>query len=63
VNNAYAAFEENLKGALEVGKLADVVVLSRDIMTIPEDDILSTDIVYTIVGGRVRYDKTSGLKR
>jgi predicted amidohydrolase YtcJ len=63
VSNAYAAFEEGIKGALEVGKLADVVVLSRDIMTIPEDDILSTDIVYTIVGGKVRYDKTTGLKR
>ncbi len=63
VNNAYAAFEETRKGALEPGKLADVVVLSRDIMTIPEDDILSTDIVYTIVGGKVRYDKTAGLKR
>ena len=50
-------------GSLEVGKLADVTVLSRDIMTIPEDDILSTDIVYTIVGGKLRYDKTSGLKR
>src|SRR4051794_35906355 len=63
VNNAFAAFEETRKGALEPGKLADVVVLSRDIMTIPEDDILSTDIVYTIVGGKVRYDKTAGLKR
>jgi predicted amidohydrolase YtcJ len=63
VNNAYAAFEDTRKGALEPGKLADVVVLSRDIMTIPEDDILSTDIVYTIVGGKVRYDKTAGLKR
>lgn len=63
VNNAYAAFEEKTKGALEAGKLADIVVLSRDIMTIPEDDILSTDIVYTIVGGKVRYDKTTGLKR
>jgi predicted amidohydrolase YtcJ len=63
VSNAYAAFEDGIKGALEVGKLADVVVLSRDIMTIPEDDILATDIVYTIVGGKVRYDKTTGLKR
>ena len=40
-NNAYAAFEEQLKGSLEVGKLADITVLSRDIMTIPEDEILS----------------------
>ena len=56
-NNAYAAFEENLKGSLDVGKLADVTVLSRDIMTIPEDEILSTDVVYTIVGGKVRYKR------
>jgi predicted amidohydrolase YtcJ len=63
MSNAYAAFEEGIKGSLEAGKLADITVLSRDIMTIPEDDILSTDIVYTIVGGKVRYDKTIGLKR
>jgi len=62
-SNAYAAFEDKLKGTLEVGKLADVTVLSRDIMTIPEDQIPSTDIVYTIVGGKVRFDRTTGLKR
>jgi predicted amidohydrolase YtcJ len=54
-NNAYAAFEENQKGSLSVGKLADITVLSRDILTIPEDEILSTDVVYTIVGGKVAY--------
>src|SRR5262249_54092772 len=43
LSNAYSAFEEQLKGSLEVGKLADITVLSRDIMTIPEDQILSTD--------------------
>jgi predicted amidohydrolase YtcJ len=59
VNNAYAAFEEKLKGALEVGKLADITVLSRDIMTIPEDEILATDVVYTIVGGKVAFDRTA----
>jgi len=58
LNNAYAAFEEKLKGSLEVGKLADITVLSKDIMTIPEDDILSTDVVYTIVGGKVNFDRT-----
>ena len=52
-NNAYAAFEEKVKGSLEAGKLADITVLSRDIMTIPEDDIPATDVVYTIVGGKV----------
>jgi predicted amidohydrolase YtcJ len=56
-NNAYAAFEEKEKGSLEVGKLADITVLSRDIMTIPEDDILSTDVVYTIVGGKVAFQR------
>jgi predicted amidohydrolase YtcJ len=62
-NNAYAAFEEKVKGSLEIGKLADVTVLSRDIMSIPEDDIPSTDVVYTIVGGKVMYDWSAGLKR
>ena len=56
-NNAYAAFEENLKGSLEPGKLADITVLSRDIMTIPEDQIPATDVVYTIVGGKVMYQR------
>jgi hypothetical protein len=56
-NNAYAAFEENLKGSLEAGKLADITVLSHDIMTIPEDEILSTDVVYTIVGGKVVFER------
>ncbi len=55
VNGAYAAFEEDLKGTLSVGKLADITVLSRDIMTIPEAEILDTEVVYTIIGGKVRY--------
>src|SRR5581483_3016686 len=58
-NNAYAAFEEKLKGTLETGKLADITVLSRDIMTIPEDDIPSTDVIYTIVGGKVQYENAA----
>ena len=56
-NNAYAAFEENVKGSLEAGKLADITVLSRDIMTIPEDEIPATDIVYTIVGGKMAFER------
>ena len=55
-NNAYAAFEEDIKGSISRGKLGDITVLSRDIMTIPEDEIPSTQVVYTIVGGRVLYD-------
>jgi predicted amidohydrolase YtcJ len=56
LNNAYAAFEDNIKGSLVAGKLADITVLSKDIMTIPEDEIPSAQVVYTIVGGKVLYD-------
>lgn len=52
---AYSAFEEDRKGSLEVGKLADVTVLSRDVMTVPEEEIPGTEVLYTIVGGRVAY--------
>jgi len=58
INKAYAAFEEDIKGSLEPGKLADITVFSKDIMTIPEDEILSTEMVYTIIGGNVKYLKT-----
>jgi predicted amidohydrolase YtcJ len=57
INNAYAAFEEESKGSLKVGKLADVTVLSKDIMTVPEDQILSAKVDYTIVGGKVMYQR------
>jgi predicted amidohydrolase YtcJ len=57
VNNAYAAFEEKIKGSLEAGKLADITVLSRDILTIPDDQILGTQVAYTIVGGRVAHER------
>ena len=54
-NGAYAAKEEALKGSLTPGKLADITVLSKDIMTIPEDEIPTARAVYTIVGGKVAY--------
>ncbi|GBD32178.1 N-substituted formamide deformylase [bacterium HR33] len=57
INNAYAAFEEHLKGSITPGKLADIVVLSKDIMTIPEDEIPTAEVLYTIVGGEIRYRK------
>lgn len=57
IDNAYAAFEEDIKGSLEVGKLADITVLSKDIMTIPDAEIPSTQIEYTIVGGQVRFQR------
>jgi predicted amidohydrolase YtcJ len=52
---AYAAFEDDAKGSLSAGKLADIVVLSKDIMTVPEDEIPTTRVVYTIIGGDVVY--------
>ena len=54
---AYAAFQEEVRGTIEVGKLADVTILSKDIMTIPETEIMSADVVLTIVGGEVVYRK------
>jgi len=61
INPAYAAFEEESKGTLKVGKYADVVVLSKDILTVAESEIPSTEIRYTIVGGKVRYRSKSQL--
>ena len=52
---AYAAFEEDSKGSLTAGKLADITVLTKDITRVPADEILATGVVLTIVGGRVVY--------
>jgi predicted amidohydrolase YtcJ len=52
---AYAAFEEDVKGSLEVGKYADVTVLSNDFYEMPADEIPDLKVLYTIVGGEVRY--------
>ncbi len=55
VSNAYAGFEENLKGRIKPGMLADITVLSKNIMTVPEDSIPGTTVSYTILGGKVVY--------
>jgi hypothetical protein len=57
INAAYAGFDENIKGSLKPGKLADITVLSKDIMTIPEDQIPSAEVLYTIVGGKVEFTR------
>jgi len=57
LDNAYAAFEEDLKGSLVEGKLADITVLSKDIMTIPVEEIPTARVDLTIVGGEVRYER------
>ena len=53
--NAWAAFEEEVKGSLTPGKYADIVVLDRDILTVSEDEVRDARVVLTIVGGEVRY--------
>lgn len=54
---AHAAFEENEKGSIEPGKLADITVVSKDIMTVQPRDILDTEVLYTIIGGEVVFQK------
>lgn len=54
---AYAAFEEKVKGSIEVGKLADLTVLSADIMKIAAPEILKTRCVMTVIGGEIAYQE------
>jgi predicted amidohydrolase YtcJ len=55
MGNAIAAFEEGIKGSLTPGKLADITILSQDLVTVPDDEIMNTEIVMTILGGKVVY--------
>lgn len=57
-NGAYASFEENIKGSLEPGKLADIVVLSEDLLTYPAEDVQSVEVLYTLVDGKVVYTRS-----
>jgi hypothetical protein len=57
LNAAYGAFEENIKGSIEAGKLADFTILSGDIMTVPESELLDVQIEQTIVGGNTTYQR------
>jgi predicted amidohydrolase YtcJ len=54
---AYAGFLEDSRGSLAVGKLADVTVLSKDILTVPDPEILEARVDYTIVGGKVAFSR------
>ncbi|MBL7851422.1 MAG: amidohydrolase [Cyclobacteriaceae bacterium] len=54
---AYGAFEEKFKGSITTGKLADFTVFSKDLMTVPEDEILSVEVIRTLVGGKTVYTK------
>ena len=55
MGNAIAAFEEDIKGSITPGKLADLAVLSQNLLTVPDETLLDTDVVTTIVGGRIRF--------
>ena len=57
INNAIAAFEEDIKGSLTPGKLADLVVLSQDLLTVPDDALPNTQVDMTIIGGAVVYTR------
>jgi len=57
INNAYLLFLEDRVGSLEAGKLADFVVLDRDLLTCPEDDIRATQVLTTYLNGKVIYER------
>ncbi|WPR75415.1 amidohydrolase [Algoriphagus sp. NG3] len=57
LDGAYAEFEEDFKGSIEVGKAADFTIFDRNIVEIPEDEILETKVAMTVVGGKVVYSK------
>jgi predicted amidohydrolase YtcJ len=56
INNAYLTFEEKEKGSIETGKLADFIILDRDILECPIDQIASTQVLQTFLGGEKIYD-------
>lgn len=56
---AYGGFEDHLKGSLQVGKFADITVFDQDLITVPDQELLNTSVVMTIVGGKVVYQQTN----
>ncbi len=57
IDAAYGAFEDDIKGSLEVGKLADLIMLSNDLRNCSDLDILNTEVLMTMVGGKIKYQK------
>jgi hypothetical protein len=55
INGAYHTFEEDLKGSIEPGKLADMIIIDRDILACPLDDIKDTEVLRTLLGGKTVY--------
>jgi predicted amidohydrolase YtcJ len=57
INNAYATFEDDIRGSLEEGKLADITIFDRNLLTIPEDEILQAEVTHTIIDGKIVFKK------
>lgn len=59
INGAYAAFEEDVRGSLKAGKLADITIFDRNLLKIPPEDILKAEVTHTIVDGKIVYRRRS----
>ncbi|TEU03919.1 MAG: hypothetical protein E3J22_07955, partial [Candidatus Aminicenantes bacterium] len=57
LNNAFAAFEDDIRGSLETGKLADITVFDRNLIKIPEQELLDVEVSFTIVDGKIVFEK------
>ena len=57
LNNAFAAYEDDVKGSITVGKLADITILDQDIMTIPSEQIKDAKVLYKNIGGTILYQR------
>ena len=56
LGNAYAAFEEDFKGSITPGKVADITIMSKDLINCTDDEILESKVLYTIIDGEVKYE-------
>lgn len=57
INNAYAAFEDHIRGSIKAGKLADITIFDRNLLAIPEEEILKAEVALTIVDGKIVFEK------
>jgi predicted amidohydrolase YtcJ len=57
INGAFSVFEDGIRGSLEPGKLADVTVFDRNLLKIVPEDILNAEVIQTIVGGKIVFEK------
>jgi len=62
-NGAYAGFEEHSKGALEPGKLADFIVVDRDVIHVPVDELKEVKVLETFVGGKKVYERAAEARK